>query len=294
MGLVLVMFGFSGFESATSLGDEAKNPLRTIPRAVMGSVILAGLFFISMTYIEMLGFSGTGVSITTTEEPLGFLAQQAGVGFLGTLVAFSALFSFFACVLGSINPAARVFFTMARHGLFHSSLGSAHAANRTPHVAVTMCSLIAFLIPAAMSLFHIKLFDCMGYLGAIASFGFLTVYILISIAAPVYLRQIKKLHLRDILFSVVAIGFMMIPVLGSVGIPGSKLFPVPEPPYDAFPYLFLMYLLVTCGWFILQRLRSPEIVTSMEQGVEAIHARFDNREVKVETVPVGFDEFEDL
>ncbi|MBD2130758.1 APC family permease [Microcoleus sp. ZQ-A2] len=294
MGLVLVMFGFSGFESATSLGDEAKNPLRTIPRAVMGSVILAGLFFISMTYIEMLGFSGTGVSITTTEEPLGFLAQQAGVGFLGTLVAFSALFSFFACVLGSINPAARVFFTMARHGLFHSSLGSAHAANRTPHVAVTMCSLIAFLIPAAMSLFHVKLFDCMGYLGAIASFGFLTVYILISIAAPVYLRQIKKLHLRDILFSVMAIGFMMIPVLGSVGIPGSKLFPVPEPPYDAFPYLFLMYLLVTCGWFILQRLRSPEIVTSMEQGVEAIHARFDNREVKVETVPVGFDEFEDL
>lgn len=294
MGLVLVMFGFSGFESATSLGDEAKNPLRTIPRAVMGSVILAGLFFISMTYIEVLGFSGTGVSITTTEEPLGFLAQQAGVGFLGTLVAFSALFSFFACVLGSINPAARVFFTMARHGLFHSSLGSAHSANRTPHVAVTMCSLIAFLIPAAMSLFHIKLFDCMGYLGAIASFGFLTVYILISIAAPVYLRQIKKLHRRDIVFSVMAVGFMMIPVLGSVGIPGSKLFPVPEAPYDAFPYLFLMYLLVTCGWFILQRLRSPEIVTSMEQGVEAIHARFDNRDVIIETIPVGFDEFEDL
>lgn len=61
---------------------------------------------------------------------------------------------------------------MARHGLFHSCLGSAHAANRTPHVAVTMCSLIAFLIPAAMSLFHIKLFDCMGYLGAIAMMGF--------------------------------------------------------------------------------------------------------------------------
>lgn len=294
MGLVLVMFGFSGFESATSLGDEAKNPLRSIPRAVMGSVVLAGLFFISMTYIEMLGFSGTGVSITTTEEPLGFLSRQIGLGFLGDLVAISALFSFFACVLGSINPAARVFFTMARHGLFHSSLGSAHVANRTPHVAVTMCSLIAFLIPAAMSLFHIKLFDCMGYLGAIASFGFLTVYILISIAAPVYLHQIKKLHGRDVVFSVVAIGFMMIPVLGSVGIPGSNLFPVPEAPYDAFPYLFLMYLLVTCGWFILRRLRSPEIVTSMEQGVEAIHAKFDKREVFVETVPVRFDEFEDL
>src|SRR5919202_225149 len=294
MGLVLVMFGFSGFESATSLGDEAKNPLKSIPRAVIGSALMAGVFFVSMTYIEVLGFSGTGVSITSTEEPLGFLSQQAGVGFLGELVAFSALFSFFACVLGSINPAARIFFTMARHGLFHSSLGSAHSANRTPHIAVTMCSLLMFLLPAGMSLFHIKLFDCMGYLGAIASFGFLTVYILISIAAPVYLRQIRKLRPHHLLFSALGVGFMMIPVLGSVGIHGSKLFPVPEAPYDAFPYLFLMYLLVTCGWFILQRVRSPEIVISMEQGVEAIHAKFDNRDRIIETVPVGFDEFEDL
>src|SRR4028118_874026 len=85
MGLVLVMFGFSGFESATSLGDEAKNPLKTIPRAVMGSAILAGLFFISMTYIEVLGFSGTGASLAESEAPLGFLSQQVGMGWLGEL-----------------------------------------------------------------------------------------------------------------------------------------------------------------------------------------------------------------
>ncbi|MBD0304228.1 MAG: APC family permease [Tolypothrix sp. T3-bin4] len=294
MGLVLVMFGFSGFESATSLGDEAKNPLKTIPRAVMGSAILAGLFFISMTYIEMLGFSGTGVSITTTEEPLTFLSQQVGMGWLGELVAFGALFSFFACVLGSINPAARIFFTMARHGLFPSSLGTAHSSNRTPHVAVTMCSVVTFIVPAAMSLFNIKLFECMGYLGAICSYGFLTVYVLISIAAPVYLYQIKKLRPMDMVFSALAIGFMMIPILGSVGIPGSNLFPVPEAPYNAFPYLFLMYLAVTCGWFIMQRLRSPEIVISMERGIDAIHARFDDLEPSIEAVSARFDDLEDL
>ncbi|MBD1892537.1 MULTISPECIES: APC family permease [unclassified Coleofasciculus] len=291
MGLVLVMFSFSGFESATSLGDEAKDPLKTIPRAVLGSTTLAGLFFISMTYIEVLGFSGTGVSITTTEEPLGFLAQQAGVGFLGTLVAFSALFSFFACVLGSINPAARVFFTMARHGLFPSSLGLSHSSNRTPHIAVTLCSLIVFLVPASMSLFHVKLFDSMGYLGAICSYGFLTVYTLISIAAPVYLHKIRKLRLHHVVFSVLAVGFMMIPVLGSVGIPGSNLFPVPEAPYDAFPYLFLMYLMVTCGWFVIQRFRSPEIVSSMERGIEEIHAKFATPSSVVIPEAIADDEF---
>lgn len=278
-GLVLVMFAFSGFESATSLGDEAKKPLKTIPRAVMGSTILAGLFYIATTYIGVLGFSGTGVSIAQTEEPLGFLSQQAGVGWLGQLVGVGALFSFFACALGSINPAARVFFLMARHGLFHSSLGTAHSANKTPHVAVTMCSLITFIVPAVMSLFQIKLFESMGYLGAICSYGFLTVYILISIAAPVYLYKISKLRRRDVLFSVLAIGFMIIPVLGSVGIPGSTLFPVPNAPYYLFPYLFLLYLVVTCGWFIIKRLRSPNLVVGMRQGIEEIHARYNDRKI---------------
>lgn len=276
-GLVLVMFGFSGFESATSLGDEAKKPLRTIPKAVMGSVILAGLFFVSTTYIEVLGFSGTGVSITQTEEPLGFLSQQVGVGFLGELVGLGALFSFFACILGSINPAARVAFLMARHGLFHASLGNAHAENKTPHVAVTMCSFLTFLVPAIMSFFHIKLFECMGYLGAICSYGFLTVYILISVAAPVYLHKINKLRLIDIVFSMLAVGFMMIPILGSVGIPGSNLFPVPEAPYNLFPYLFLIYLVASCGWFLIKKQRSPHLVAGMQQRVDEIHASFAER-----------------
>jgi amino acid transporter len=203
------------------------------------------------------------------------LVIWASIGWLGELVAFGALFSFFACVLGRINPAARVFFMMARHGLFHSSLGVPHSSNKTPHVAVTMCTFLTFLVPAVMSLFHIKLFDCMGYLGAICSYGFLTVYILISIAAPVYLHKMGKSRVRDLVFSVVAIAFMMIPIVGSVGIPGSTMFPVPEAPYDSFPYLFLMYLVATCGWFVLQRLRSPELVGSMEQGIDAIHAKFD-------------------
>jgi amino acid transporter len=275
-GLVLVMFGFSGFESATSLGDEAKTPLKTIPRAVMGSVVLAGLFFTFMAYVEVLGFQGTGMSIAKSEEPLSFLSQQMGLGILGELVGIGALVSFFACVIGSINPAARIFFLMARHGLFHSRLGSAHAANRTPHIAVSLCTLVMFLVPAGMSMAGIKLFDSMGYLGAICSYGFLTVYVLIAIAAPVYLYRLRKLRARDLWISIASVAFMMIPIIGSVGIPGSTMFPPPDAPYNLFPYLFLLYIALTCGWFIVQRLRSPEIVRSMRRSVEAIHAQFED------------------
>ncbi|AKG20627.1 APC family permease [Calothrix sp. 336/3] len=279
-GLVLVMFAFSGFESATTLGDEAKSPLKTIPRSLLGSVILAGLFFLCTTYIEVLAFHNLGADITHTEAPLGYLAQQIGWGWLGELVGLGALASFFACVLGSINPAARIFFLMARHGLFHTKLGDTHPANKTPHIAVTVCSFLTFLIPAVMAMANIKLFDSMGYLGAIASFGFVTVYILMAIAAPIYLNRINQLRRRDILFSLVAIAFMCIPLLGSVGIPGSEMFPVPEAPYNLFPYLFLAYLAIACGWFMMQKARSPKLANKMVKAIDAIHIRFNEHNHK--------------
>ncbi len=276
LGIVLVVFGFSGFESATSLGDEAKKPLKTIPKSVMQSAIWAGLFFIVMAYIEVLGFSGSSMDLAKSEEPLSFLAKQAGVGLLGTLISAGALLSFFACTLACVNPAARVVFMMARHGLLPNTLGAAHDANLTPHKAVGLCSLIVFLIPASLNLLGIKAFEILGYTGTICSYGFLLVYILVSIAAPVYLYRIGKLRPMDVVFSMLGVGFMMIPVVGTVGIPGSNLFPVPEAPYNTFPYLFLLYLAVSFGWFVIQRLRYPKLVEKMERAVEAIHISYND------------------
>ncbi|WP_427159981.1 APC family permease [Aliinostoc sp. HNIBRCY26] len=278
LGVVLVVFGFSGFESATSLGDEAKKPLKNIPKSVMQSAIWTGVFFMIMAYIEVLGFRGSAVDLAKTEEPLSFLAEQAGVGFLGTLISVGALLSFFACVLACINPAARVLFMMARHGLFHTSLGKAHGANLTPHTAIALCSLITFIIPATLNLLGIKPFVILGYTGTICTYGFLLVYILVSIAAPVYLHRLGKLRSLDLAFSVLAVLFMMIPIIGTLGIPGSDLFPVPPAPYNIFPYLFLLYLLAGFGWFMIQRLRYPKMVKKLEHSIDAIHASFSDVE----------------
>jgi amino acid transporter len=276
MGVVLVVFGFSGFESATSLGDEAQKPLKNIPKAVMQSTLQAGIFFIFMAYIEVLGFSGSTANLAESEEPLTFLANQAGVGFLGTLISLGALLSFFACILACINPAARVFFMMARHGLLPDSLGVAHDINLTPHAAIALSSVITFIVPAVMNLCGLQPFECMGYLGTLCTYGFLLVYILVSIAAPVYLYRIGKLRSMDVVFSLLGVGFMMIPILGTVGIPGSDLFPVPAAPYNLFPYLFLLYLAIGCGWFMMQRVRSPKLVRRMQREIDAIHLSFSN------------------
>ncbi len=56
LGVVVAIFSLVGFECATAFGEEARNPLQTIPRAVIVSLLLTGVFFVFVTYTEIAGF----------------------------------------------------------------------------------------------------------------------------------------------------------------------------------------------------------------------------------------------
>jgi amino acid transporter len=273
-GIVLVVFGFSGFESSTSLGDEAKDPLRTIPRSLLQSTMLSGLFFLFMAYVIVLGFKGSGVDLGKSEAPLAFLAPQTGLGFLGTLINIGALLSFFSCTLACINSTARIVFSMSRHGLFHDALGAAHETNKTPHIAVALSASITFLVPAAVYLSGITAFDAQGYFGTLCSFGFLLVYVMVSVAAPMYLRSLGKLRKRDLFYSLLGGGFMLLPLLGMIGIPGSKLFPPPSFPNNLLVWIFAVYMAAGLVWLLIQRVRSPEMMPTMKNSVDEIDLKF--------------------
>ena len=263
-GLVLAVFGYTLFESSTTLGVEAKRPLRFIPQSIVWSTVLSGLFYILLSYTEVLGFSGYKTSLAQSDAPLSVLAEIAGVSWLGILLSVGVTFSFFTCTLACVNAGARICFAMARHGIIHPSVGQAHRRNETPHIAVTLSALIVFLVPTCMSLLRIPLLDIYGYLGTVTTYAFLFVYILVSIAAPVYLYRMGRLRAGHVTTSSLAVLFMLVPVVGSV-------YPVPPAPYSLFPYLFLIYLAAGGGWFLMLRRRSPQIIEDMERALEAAH-----------------------
>jgi amino acid transporter len=275
MGIVLVVFGYSGFESSTSLGEEAKDPLRTIPRSMIQSVVISGLVFIFMAYVVILGFEGFSADLGKTEAPLDFLAHAMGLGFLGTLISIGVLLSFFSCTLASINSTARIIFSMSRHGLFFDALGEAHEKNETPHIAVGLSALITFLIPASVCLFSgISAFDNQGYFGTLSCLGFLVVYILISIAAPIYLRSLGKLNKTALLYSVTGTAFMILPFLGMVGVPGSTLFPSPAYPNNLLVWLFFAYMALGFVWLLFQNARYPKMMPDMRGAIEDVELQF--------------------
>src|SRR3984957_7160362 len=269
LGLVLAIFSSVGFESATSLGSEARNPLVSIPRAVKWSAILAGVFFFLCAYAEVLGFRGEATTLGESLAPLHVLAQKAGLPpLVGTLTDLGAVLSMFSCFLACITAAARVLFLMGRQGALHSALGEAHQANQTPHRAVLLSSIAAFVPAAIMTLWGVTMFEIFGLIGTLATFGFVTAYILVSAAAPLFLRSRGRLTPQAIGISVLAILAMGADLLGS-------LYPVPAAPYSSLPYLYAVLLLGGFAWSMIWVAPSPSFVPEISGDLPALPTETD-------------------
>src|ERR1022692_3429534 len=189
LGLVLALFSFVGFESATTLGSEARNPLVTIPRAVIQSALLAGVFFTVCSYAEVLGFHTAGQDLGASQAPMYVLARVGGVPVLGLLIDIGAMVSLFACTLSCITAAARVLLLMAHNGLAHDSLRATHSRNRTPSRAVVITGVAALLPVAVLAARGASGLDVYGWLGTLATYGFIVAYALVCVALPRYLRS---------------------------------------------------------------------------------------------------------
>src|SRR5208282_5193567 len=88
-----------------------------------------------------------------------------------------------------ITAAARVLLRMAHDGLAHESLGATHAHNHTPSRAVVVTGFAAVLPVAVLAYRGASGLDVYGWLGTLATYGFIVAYALICVGLPRYLRQ---------------------------------------------------------------------------------------------------------
>jgi amino acid transporter len=245
LGLVLAIFSFVGFESATTLGSEARNPLRTIPRVVIQSALFGGAFFAICAYTEVLAFRTAGGDLGTSEAPMRVVAAVAGVPLFGPLIDIGALVSMFACILGCITAAARVLLLMAHNGIVHGGLRTTHVRNATPARAVMVTGIAAVLPVVILAARGSSGLDVYGWLGSLAAYGFIVAYALVCLALPGYLRA----------HGAMGPGARSIPTLASIAMLlalAGNLYPVQEGPYGKLPLIYLAYLLAGLVWFWLQ------------------------------------------
>ncbi|MDE3133533.1 MAG: APC family permease [Acidobacteriota bacterium] len=117
-GILFAVTLFIGFEAAASLGEEAREPHRAIPRALIGSVALAGLFYLLVTYAGAIGFGvkAAGTAWAADPSPMGALAQQYDGHWLSVLIDLVVMLDSISVALAFIVAGSRVFFALGRDG----------------------------------------------------------------------------------------------------------------------------------------------------------------------------------
>ena len=244
-GMVLAVFSFVGFESATALGAESKNPKKSIPMAVLLSTTIAGAFFILMSFIMVSGFSSAALTDPNLVA-LDGMAKIAHAPVLGVLTSIGAMVSLFACSLGCITATARILLSMSRDGLLHTSMGKAHNNNATPHIASSISAIIMIALLAGLALKGFGALDIYNMTGTIATYGFLLCYVLIAVGAVVLASREKSLSPLLVIAAVIGILFMGLAVKGSVS-------PWPTAPDQYLPQIFAVYMVIGVIYMVINR-----------------------------------------
>jgi amino acid transporter len=216
-GMIFCLLAFIGFEAAAPLGEEARDPRRTIPAAVMWSTVVVGSFYVLCYYAATVyfGVDRMGDFLTfNNSDPWNFL----GTDVLGTLGGILVLFAIINSSLANANSGAtaatRSLFAMGRGGLLPKFFAAVHPTHRTPVNAVHFQVLLAIVVAVAGGLYLVDdpyaasgPINIYVFIGTMLGVLFAGMYIAVNVAAiGFYLRE------RRDQFNVIK--HLLVPILG--------------------------------------------------------------------------------
>jgi basic amino acid/polyamine antiporter, APA family len=147
LAMISVLWAYEGWQYATYSAGETVNPQRTFPRAFfIGTAALIGIYlFANAGYVAALGASGVASSTRVAAAALGVVVSHSA----GKLVAIAILISMFSAANAIMLNAPRVYYAMARDGLFFSALSRVHPRFGTPALAVCAAGIWSAVLAAS-------------------------------------------------------------------------------------------------------------------------------------------------
>jgi APA family basic amino acid/polyamine antiporter len=134
----LLFVAYTGYGRIATLGEEVRDPARTIPRAIWLTLGIVALLYMGVTTVALLTLGAEGFARETalTAAPLQAVAGALGVPGLALGVAAGAVTAMLGVLLNLLLGLSRVAFAMGRQGDLPARLGTVHAASGSPRVAV--------------------------------------------------------------------------------------------------------------------------------------------------------------
>ncbi len=176
--MLVLMFAFSGAESALSLSGEVERPERAVPRALLMSLAAVSLLY-SSVHIVAFGALGDGLA-TSTAAPLADAGGQLAGPWLRAVMLAGTILSMLGYLSAALMSTPRLLYSIAAGGLLPGALTAIHPRFRTPWVAIIVQNTV--VLAAALS-------GSFAVLVPLASVAILAVYLMVALSVVVLQRR---------------------------------------------------------------------------------------------------------
>jgi basic amino acid/polyamine antiporter, APA family len=143
-GAALMFVAYTGYGRIATLGEEVKEPERTIPRAIITTMIVVALLYMAVAFagIGTLGAHAFGLAAEETAAPLQAVADATAVPYLAQIMALAAVTAMIGVLLNLLLGLSRVLLAMARRGDAPAPFERVSTKRSSPVAAVWACGLI--------------------------------------------------------------------------------------------------------------------------------------------------------
>jgi amino acid transporter len=243
-GFVFAALSFVGFEAATTISEEVHRPRRTVPLAILWSVIGVGVLYVFCIWAEVLGLGERETNaLTGASTPWNDLAKRYA-GWMKWPVIIASVSSMFAVMVNSANGIVRILNTMGREDMLPRALAYIHPRYRTPTRAVVAVGVFSVVVAIGLGLANGGLgtaaagSNVYGYLGFLLTLGILPVYVLTNLAAVAYFRRTGRFRpVRHAVLPLLGAGLMVVLLV-------EQILQQTDAPYTWFPWVIV-------GWVAL-------------------------------------------
>jgi amino acid transporter len=281
-GMIFCLLAFIGFEAAAPLGEETREPRRTIPRAVIWSTIAVGAFYVFNYYAATVYFGPDKMADFLTfnnSDPWGGMATEVLGTLGGILVVFAIINSSFANANSGATAATRSIFSMGRGGLLPRWFAKLRPVERTPINAIHFQALLAIVVAVVGGLVLVDdpypgsgPINIYVFIGTMLGLLFASMYIAVNLAViGFYWRERRDefnvvKHLVVPVLGVIAMIPALLSVIGGLTIPilNVKLAPFSGALSLIAPIAIVWMLIGVVVYFVL-RSRNPGALETLGQ-----------------------------
>lgn len=265
LAMVFGVLSFVGFEISATLAEETRNPLRSVPIAVLGCTLVVGLIYIIGSYAVVIGYGPDNVA-KLASDPSSFdtLARQYA-GPIRPVVDLILINSLLGAEIAIVNSFARVAFALGREGLIPPVFGATSRRYRTPHIALITVGIAGVVAALLLSLNHVDGLTAYAYVSTPASLLLILVFIVANLCLARFYRTRYPYEFRVFKHVVMPIAGALVLLIPLV----AQFYPQPPSPLNRLPLYAAAWILIGIVLLVVNRQQIDSLSSPLDMGDES-------------------------